>query len=297
MPLPGLLLTTVVAWGGPSAQASGSALPAWMAPSPARQAEPAPPPGPTTGTSTTGTSTTGTSTTGTTTGESATPPTRSPRDYLMQVNARVRYLSIPDTLIDPWYYDIDDPGANPFKRPKVRGWAFGGEFVFDRDAANYVIWAEYLHPKLKEGYWDDVDDIVDHEDGDWVRPDGLGLGLVGFDYMHEFTAVPTGPDQSPVGLSFLFGAGLGVGIIGGGLEYWSYGNPATSADPDCLSTAPAYERKDVCASEGYKRIPRVVPVADLSLAMRLNFADHAHLRIEGGLHDAPFFGTAAGVVF
>ncbi len=220
------------------------------------------------------------------------------RDYLMQVNARVRYLTMPDSILDTWYYDQDDPGANDFKRPKVRGWTFGGEFVFDRGGPNYVLWGEYIHPQLDEGYWDDVDDdFVDHNDGDWVVPDGFGAGALGFTYLHELPLVDAGPEGESVGFSFVFGGGLGVLFAAGGLEYWQAGGNPDNTEIDCLPTAPSYERKDTCASEGYKRFPKVLPIVDLSLGFRLDFAEHAHLRIEGGVHDLLFLGAAAGGVF
>ena len=36
---------------------------------------------------------------------------------------------------------------------------------------------------------------------------------------------------------------------------------------------------------------------DLSLGFRVNFADRANIRIEGGLHDMIYFGNAIGGVF
>jgi hypothetical protein len=32
-------------------------------------------------------------------------------------------------------------------------------------------------------------------------------------------------------------------------------------------------------------------------SIKINFADRAHLRLEGGIHDMLFLGTAVGVVF
>ncbi len=223
--------------------------------------------------------------------------TRGRRTYLMQINARARYLSVPSSILDISFFDSDDEGANPYDRPKVRGWAFGGEYVFDVEPGNYVLYAEYIKPTMKEGYWDDVEAPTDHNDGDWIRPDGLGAFVVGATYMHELDAIPTGPGESDVGLSFLFGAGLGLMVVNGGLEVWHPGSNPDNLDSTCLPNSPAYERVDQCGSDGYKRIPKVLPMVDLSASARVNFADHFHIRIDGGLHDVLSLGSALGVVF
>lgn len=223
--------------------------------------------------------------------------TRGRRNYLMQINARARYLTVPSSILDPWFFDSDDEGANPYDRPKVRGWAFGGEYVFDVEPGNYVLYVEYVKPTMQEGYWDDVEEPKDHNDGDWLRPDGLGAAVLGATYMHELDAIPTGPDASDVGLSFLFGAGLGIMVVTGGIEVWHPGSNPDNLDPTCLPSSPAYERVDQCGSDGYKRIPKVLPLLDLSASARVNFADHFHIRVDGGLHDVLFLGSALGVVF
>lgn len=223
--------------------------------------------------------------------------TRGNRTYLMQINARARYLSVPSSVLDPWFFDSDDAGANPFDRPKIRGWAFGGEYVFDLEPGNYVIYAEYIHSMMGEGYWDDVEEPADHDDGDWVRPDGFGAVVFGATYLHEVDAIPTGPGASDVGLSFLFGAGLGLVVVTGGLEQWYPGSNPDVVDVGCGTSSPAYDRYTICEPDGYKRIPKVLPMLDLSASTRLNFSDHFHIRIDGGLHNVLSLGTAMGVVF
>ena len=228
--------------------------------------------------------------------DTATPTEKSGRTYLMQFNARVRYMGVPDSLMNIGFFNANDPGANPFPRPKLHGWAMGAEYVFNNDSANYVIYAEYLKPTLKEGYWDDVEVPADHSDGDWVRPDGLGAVVIGGTYLHEIEAIPVDPEHK-VGLSFLFGAGLGLTVITGGLEVWHPGNSTDNTHPDCLGSSPAFDRYTQCASDGYERIPKVLPMVDLQASARVNFANHFHIRIDGGIHDVLFLGTALGAVF
>ena len=142
---------------------------------------------------------------------------------------------------------------------------------------------------IQEGYWDDVEEPGDHEDGDWIRPDGFGIIAVGANYGYEVVAQPW--------LSFVFGGGLGVGVVLGELTQWNPGGSTENSEPDCLPSAAAYERVDLCEDDGAKRVPGVVPIVDISAAVRFNFGDQANLRIEGGLHDMIYGGVAMGVVF
>ncbi|RME23502.1 MAG: hypothetical protein D6798_13395 [Deltaproteobacteria bacterium] len=222
------------------------------------------------------------------------------RSYLIQINPRARYLTLPDSFLDPWAYDIDDPGANPYKRPSIRGWGFGVEVVLDHDGPNTMFWAEYIHPTIQEGYWDDVDDaFVDHEDGEWLKPDGLGAAAFGVTYLHDIVLVPTGPDGGAVGFSLVLGAGLGIMPWGGSIEYWQAGGNPDNADVSCGPTEPAYERKDHCIADGDKleRLFPVWPVVDFPIGVRFDFSDHAQLRIDGGIHGVLYLGAAAGVAF
>ena len=85
----------------------------------------------------------------------------------------------------------------------------------------------------------------------------------------------------------LVGAGLGVGVLVGDLEYW--GNE---------QGIPAYTRfENGDPSDGNKRIPKVLPMVDINLGLRFNFADRFVMRFEGGLHDMLYFGGTAGIMF
>ena len=64
------------------------------------------------------------------------------------VNMRTRYLMVPD-LLDVWFYDNDDPGANSFKRPKIRAYTLGFEYVIKPRPMNWIIYVEYLGSELR----------------------------------------------------------------------------------------------------------------------------------------------------
>ena len=211
------------------------------------------------------------------------------RSMRFETNFRARYLSVPNSILDIWFFDNDDDGANPYARPKVRAFAVGGEFVMKKKPSNWIFYLEYLGNFMDEGYWDDVEQPATHDDGDWVRPDGLGVLAIGANYGHELYATEW--------LSFLFGGGLGVGVVTGGLTNWGPGNSTDKNAASCLSESPAYYRKDHCPPDGTKRIPAVVPIMDVSASSRFHFGDQANLRLDLGLHNMLYLGTAFGAVF
>lgn len=215
------------------------------------------------------------------------------RTMLMEANLRYRYMAVPDSIMDIWFFDSDDEGANDFDRPSVRMYAVGVEYVLKPRPTNWIFYYEYIGSLIEEGYWDDVEEPADHDDGDWVNPERLGLHVVGANFAHEIEVTPSDRD---VWLSMLFGAGLGVGIVVGEMEQWHPGGNE-GIDNDCLRQSPAYERKDACPDDGTKRIPGLLPILDLSGSFRVNFADRANVRMDFGLHDMFYLGAAAGGVF
>ena len=215
-------------------------------------------------------------------------PAATSRDYLMEVNVRTRWLSIPDSILDIWFYnELDQDGLHP-ERPRVRALGTGLEYVIRQGPATGLFYVDYLHGKMDEGYWDDVEQPSAHDDGDWIEPDGIGVLVLGSNYGHEIYATNW--------LSFLFGGGIGIGVVTGDLTNWA---PGSSSDKDeaCLTESPAYYRKDYCAPDGAKRIPAVVPMVDISASSRVHFGDQANLRVDIGLHNMLYVGAAFGAVF
>ncbi len=219
------------------------------------------------------------------------------RNFLMEINFRGRYFSIPDSLLDIWYFDEGDPEGH-LDRPSVRAWGVGLEFVAKQDSTNGIFYFEYLGNLINEGYWDDVEDPPNYQDGDYILPERLGIVDFGANYGHELKATDW--------LGFMPYGGLGMLIMTGQLTRWAPG-PNATGDPTCAEgdgslldpqSASAYERQAAgCGDDGAKRIPKVLPIVDVGMAIRFNFNDRATLRIEGGLHDMLFVGASTGVVF
>ncbi|TNE91982.1 MAG: hypothetical protein EP330_03235 [Deltaproteobacteria bacterium] len=213
------------------------------------------------------------------------------RGYFMEIGFRSRYVFVPDSILDIWYFNEDDPGwALPGqKRPDMRGYALGLEYVVKGDSANGIFYFEYINSLMKEGYWDDVEEPADHGDGDYLVPtDGLGLLTFGADYAYELHFVTTAQTNGQFGLSFLVGGGLGVAAMLGHLDRWG---PAGGV--------PAYVRHEADPDnpDEEKRIPKVYPMVDINAGLRFNFGDRVVLRVEGGLHDLLYMGGSLGLMF
>ena len=129
---------------------------------------------------------------------STTQPVRA-RPYLMEVNVRGRYLGVPSSLFDIWYYNEADDGGTHLPRPQARAWSVGLEYVVKNDTQNGVFYFDYVGNLMEGGYWDDREDPPDYFDGDYVVPDRLSLLTLGADYYYEIHATQW--------LSFMFGAG------------------------------------------------------------------------------------------
>jgi len=229
--------------------------------------------------------------------ELAEPPGTPTRAAQMEVNFRYRYMTVPDSVLDIWYFDEDEDGANPFKRPQGRAQTFGFEYVVKPRPVNWIFYFEYMSSLMEEGYWDDREDgDIDHEDGEWIKPEGFGAFILGVNGGREVDV--TNPDKD-VWLSIMLGGGLGIAFMQGELLEWNPGGDEANDPANCpdMVSEPAYVRQESCDPDGSKVVPGVLPVVDMSASLKINFADRAHIRLEGGLHDMLFVGTSVGAVF
>lgn len=218
------------------------------------------------------------------------PKTRDHRNFGMEFGFRSRMVSVPKSLLDIWYFDIeDDNWAYIEGRPKIQGYALGVEWVLKSKTANGFFWAEFMDSEMNAGYWDDIEEPPDHLDGDFLYPSpGLGLVAFGADYAYEAHLVRLRETQNRFGLSFLVGGGLGLGIMTGKLDRWGPDDDGNPSYKRFLDGVPADENKD---------LPRVYPIVDVNAGLRFNFGDRVVFRAEGGLHTLVYYGASAGVTF
>ncbi|GDX78515.1 hypothetical protein LBMAG42_03260 [Deltaproteobacteria bacterium] len=221
------------------------------------------------------------------------------RSYLMEVNFRGRYMTVPNGILDPFvspHTDDEYPA-----RPDINAYTLGLEFVVKEATANGIFYVEYLNPMIEEGYWDDADrGSEDPLDGSWVEPVNFAVITVGADYAYELHANNW--------LSFMFGAGLGAGFVLGDLYEWQAGeDPANpegnndNQDSSCGVLEPAYDRVEACPHDtelvADGDMPPVLPFIDINLGVRFSISNRAAIRLEGGLHNMFYGGAAVGVVF
>lgn len=226
------------------------------------------------------------------------------RSFLMEVNFRGRYMTVPREILSPFLDDHDGEGR--LERPDLNAYTLGLEFVVKEKSANGIFYLEYVQPMIEAGYWDDADrGSPDPLDGSWIEPNNFALIALGADYAYELHANNW--------LSFMFGAGLGLGIVLGDLYEWQPGEDPTdpeannnNTEVDC-GTAPmaAYDRSDPdkadCAYDAALvadgDMPPVLPFVDINIGVRFNISNRAAIRLEGGLHNMFYGGAAIGVVF
>ena len=197
------------------------------------------------------------------------------RPYLMEVNFRGRYMQVPDSVLDIWYFtDRDDSGTH-VGRPSITAYAAGLEFAVRNDTQMGVFYFDYFGNLTPDGYWDDIESPIQVPyDGDWVHFQNFSVIAVGADYYYDIRIAPW--------VSFLVGAGLGAGFILGEIQHWD----SNGGKPD-----PGAQE------EVYEQVPNAVPILDINAGIKFHFNDRANLRIEGGLHNLLYVGGALGVVF
>ncbi|MEQ1506555.1 MAG: hypothetical protein ABMB14_30280 [Myxococcota bacterium] len=222
--------------------------------------------------------------------ENVAPTPTHDRSYDMTFGIRLRSVSVPKSILDVWFYDADDPDwAYIESRPKLRGTALGLEYGLRGKTGNGLFYAEFIDAGLTDGYWDDVEPDANHLDGDYLAPSSaLGLIAFGADYAYEAHIVRIEQTGGRIGVSFLAGGGLGLGVLAGRLDRWG---------PDSQGN-PSYKRfLDGLPPDDGKKVPRVYPMVDLNAGMRFSFGDRVALRLEGGLHTLLYYGTSLAVVF
>ncbi|HHO54725.1 MAG TPA: hypothetical protein ENK18_28605 [Deltaproteobacteria bacterium] len=222
--------------------------------------------------------------------EDITPAPEHDRSIQMEVNLRLRAVSVPRGLLDVWFFDVDDGNwAYIEPRPTIQGHVVGLEYVLRGDSADGIFYLEYLDSAMPGGYWDDIEVPVDHLDGAYLVPSkGLGVFGVGADYAYETYIVPLDATNEVFGMSFLIGGGLGLGILTGRLDRWG---------PDAQGN-PSYKRYlDGLPPDEDRSIPRMYPLVDVNAGLRFSFGDRASLRLEGGLHTLLYYGASFGTSF
>lgn len=219
-----------------------------------------------------------------------TPAMPEERPFHHEFSFRVRGMTVPDSLLDIWYFNEDDDGwaLTGQKRPQAAGYALGFEYCIKGPTANGIFYFDYADSTMKAGYWDDVENPADHLDGSYIVPDkNFGLVALGADFGYEVHFVRTSDTHGAFGLSFIPGAGLGVVIVTGHLQEWT---PTVDGPAYVL-----YQQGE--PAHDTVRVPGVLPMLDINMALRFNFGDRVVMKFETGLHDVIYYGGTLGIMF
>ena len=214
------------------------------------------------------------------------------RDYTMGVNFRGRWMSVPDSVMDIWFFNGSDfDGTHP-ERPSISAYSIGLEYVITQGTANGIFYVDWMRSLMGEGYWDDVEDPPNPNDGDYVKPVGLGMVALGANYGFGIPLNPGNPDFEA---AIMIGGGLGIGFMTGELQKWDAHQDASGVVYNAYEW---YNHPDGTPEpDGTTRIPGVLPLVDINMGMRFTIAQQATVRLEGGLHDMLYLGGSVGVMF
>jgi hypothetical protein len=214
--------------------------------------------------------------------------TRPERKYDMEMSFRGRRMSIPRGVLDLWYIASNSPlwPLPGEERPHVQAWSYGMEFVVKAKKDNGIFWFDWIDLSMPDGYWQSNTDSLG---GNYLQPTrNLGLVSFGADYAYEASLVRLEQTRGIFGLSLVVGGGLGLAVMVGDIQRWS-------TSPDGV---PAYTRfEDGLPPDTDNEIPRLYPMVDIHLGLRLNFANRVVIRLEGGLHSMLFYGVTIGYRF
>jgi hypothetical protein len=224
------------------------------------------------------------------TGATPVPPGVEERPFHNEFSFRIRGMTVPDSILDIWYFNEDDDGwaLGSQPRPQAQGYSLGFEYCIKGPSANGIFYFDYADSTMKEGYWDDVEEPADHLDGSYIVPQkNFGLVIIGADFGYEVHFIRTEDTKGAFGLSLIPGAGLGVAIMTGDLDEWE----PTGSDPAYVLHDQGSPKTDEV------RIPGVLPMLDINLSLRFNFGDRVVMRWETGLHDIIYYGGSLGIMF
>ena len=151
------------------------------------------------------------------------------RPYLMEVNLRGKYMSIPDSLLDIWMFNGSDNDGAHLERPQVRAYAAGMEFAIRSNGvgsgAMGSFYFDYFGHLMEDGYWDDReegDTSMIYNDGYWLSPSSnFGFVTLGANYYYDLRLAPW--------FSFMVGGGLGVAVAIGEIQRWGQADDGTPA--------------------------------------------------------------------
>ena len=222
------------------------------------------------------------------------------------IDLRLRQVYIPKFLLEE-FVDRSGTGAS--------GTGYGLDIVRRRGNLEVSFGVEFEHVGVdNSGVWinkgdsDNIGNAGNQAAVDYILTNSAGSSLNWFSIEANFV------NHVPLGTKFLafrYGAGVGVGIIGGKLlryhGFCASGTTTANLDPGCIpaqvepggqlmldNSAPNCGGGQPCAKDG---IPPVLPVVNIILGLQIRPLDKLVINIETGIRTLPFIGISGGYFF
>ncbi len=218
--------------------------------------------------------------------EKAAPVNVPERSFEVDVGLRYHAMSVPDAVLDRWYFDSDEPNwAWIDPRPAATMRAIGLQAEIDAGPLQGTFWSEFIDSTVVGGYWDDREDVPNHLDGKFLVPtDGFGAIAAGGTLSWDGVFLPSEQTRGAVELAFRIGGGVGLGVVTGHLQQWNaddFGNPS-------------YKRQlDGLPADGSAGFPPIVPIVDALAGLRVGLGERLDVVAQGGIHGALAWGLTA----
>jgi hypothetical protein len=209
-------------------------------------------------------------------GEEAPPP--APKDLSYGVAARLRWISVPSWLLN----------AFTKKNVPLSSWGTGLELFRRKGNFDFVVAFSYQNMSPPDGNW--LGSSADAAtETNFVHFDNFALYALDASFIwHTFV-------NQWFGLRY--GAGFGVGIVGGHIiRTYAHNGQCTEAnagDPSVCAPGPG----DQPFTSG--SVPPAVPIinVDLGVDFRIPQVKGLEVRLDGGFYDAFFLGGGVGYTF
>lgn len=213
------------------------------------------------------------------------------------VDLRIRSVHLPTTMLE-WFLTRGNGAGNL---------GLGIDFVRRRGNNELQLGVEYERINLGEGViigpgMQVPADFADYVLGPDSAPEKFGWFTVEFTFLHHTPLTKY--------LALRYGAGLGIGVITGGIYRWDVDCATTSTnaspEPGCVpgDQIPGGTGRTASDETGASQtapvkydLPPVFPVVNLIGGVQIKPAAKAVINVEFGFRTLPFFGMSAGYFF
>ncbi len=214
-------------------------------------------------------------------------------------------LHIRASFIHPWLLGLFFDESTP-----LNSMAFGGEFIYRRGTFDIIGSIDFGFYSPKDGNYLENNKNPANE-VDYIQFDGLNVLAFGVLFVKHHEILPW--------MSFIWGGGVGLGIVLGNIYRVSAGQGCDSEtagdesrcrvigmdpnNPDPWLNDPQHQGTEDQDSPNSPRrwketgVPPVVPVVHLLVGLDFKISDQFGVRVDGGFRNAFYFGATGNYFF